>query len=209
MPAVLSKSELDIVSSTTIQHYEVNANAFWEGTKDHDVGQNYKALLSHLPPQANLEILDFGCGPGRDVRYFKSLGHNPTGLDGCMQFCKRVRETTGCPTLQQDFLALKLLPQSFHGVFANASLFHIPAQELVRVLKDLHGALKPGGVLFSSNPRGEGEGWNGGRFGNYMELEEYTKILTEAGFQLIHHYYRPEGPPRSEQHWLAVVSRKV
>lgn len=197
-----------MVSRTNIQHYEANANDFWEGTKDHDVTQNYAALLGALPQKAGLEILDFGCGPGRDLAYFKKMGHLPTGLDGCSEFCKMAEKYTGCPTLNQDFLHLQLPAEKFDGVFANASLFHVPSQELERVLKELNATLKPGGILFSSNPRGTGEGWNGDRFGNYMEFETYASYLTRAGFQVLDHYYRPPGLPRAEQPWLAVVSRK-
>ncbi|HEX5033412.1 MAG TPA: SAM-dependent methyltransferase, partial [bacterium] len=87
-------------------------------------------------------------------------------------------------------------------------LFHVPSQELPRVLKELGSALRPAGILFSSNPRGSFEGWDGQRYGNFLELEEYKSYLEAAGFEVLHHYYRPTGKPRSEQPWLAVVSRK-
>lgn len=193
----------------TIQHYEQNANAFWEGTRDHDVSQNYAALLKHLPPQKGLEILDLGCGPGRDLKYFKDQGHRPTGLDACGEFCKMAEVFSMSPVLHQDFLNLKLPAEKFDGIFANASLFHVPRQELTRVLKELAESLKPAGILFSSNPRGKGEGWSGDRFGNYMELDVYATYLTAAGFELLEHYYRPRGLPRDEQPWLATISKKT
>jgi SAM-dependent methyltransferase len=96
--------------------------------------------------------------------------------------------------------------EAFDGVFANASLFHVPSQELPRVLGELHKALRPRGILFSSNPRGEGEGWSGQRYGNYMELDASKAYLEEAGFEVIRHYYRPSGKPRWEQPWLAIVA---
>src|SRR5215471_17662383 len=102
-------------------------------------------------------LLDFGCGPGRDLAYFRSLGHEVTGLDGCAAFVEAARARTGCEVWQQDFLRLALPSERFDGVFANASLFHVPTQELPRVLGELRAGLKPRGVLFSSNPRGEGE----------------------------------------------------
>jgi len=89
-------------------------------------------------------------------------------------------------------------------------LFHIPKQELPRVLKQLQGALKPGGVLFSSNPRGENlEGWNGPRYGSYHDLAAWQALLTAAGFVELEHYYRPAGLPREQQPWLASVWRKL
>ena len=106
------------------------------------------------------------------------------------------RADTGCDVWQQDFLALELPGNRFDGIFANASLFHVPSQELPRVLRQLHVALKPAGVLFSSNPRGQNdEGWNGERYGVYHDLDSWRRYLSDAGFTEIEHYYRPTGLP--------------
>ncbi|HKY62228.1 MAG TPA: class I SAM-dependent methyltransferase [bacterium] len=204
----LNPSDLRQISRQTLDHYERRAEEFWEGTKGHDVRQNYQALLAELPQDRPLDLLDFGCGPGRDLAYFKSLGHRAVGLEGCANFCRMAREYSGCEVWQQDFLSLELPAGGFDGIFANASLFHVPSQELSRVLKDLWSALRPGGILFASNPRGSFEGWDGQRYGNFMEFEEFKPHLEAAGFEVLHHYYRPAGKRRSEQPWLAVVSRK-
>jgi len=203
-----SAKDLQKISGQTLRHYEQNALGFWEGTKDHDVAQNVSALLDALPSGVKLDILDFGCGPGRDLLYFKNLGHRAVGLDGSRSFCEMARAYSGCEVLEQDFLRLDLPRASFDGIFANASLFHVPSQELPRVLRELRAALKSGGVLFSSNPRGQQEGWSGERYGNFMELPTYQNFLEDAGFELVRHYYRPEGKAREEQPWLAVVSRR-
>ena len=84
----------------------------------------------------------------------------------------------------------------------------MPSQELPRVLGELYETLRPGGILFSSNPRGSGEGWSGKRYGHYMEWDASRDYLEAAGFQVIKHYYRPAGKPRPEQPWLAIVSRR-
>ena len=204
-----SPDELESISSATIEHYNANANSFRHGTKDHDVTQNYEALLSALPNQKGLSLLDLGCGPGRDLLYFKNEGHHAIGLDGSYEFCEMARSLTGLPVLHQDFLKLELPEQFVDGIFANASLFHVPSQEMVRVLKELRSALKPQGVLFSSNPRGNSEGWQGDRYGTYLELTSYQRLLESAGFKIVKHYYRPRGLPCAEQPWLAVVSRKA
>lgn len=203
-----NSEELDTIETTTIDHYDENAESFWEGTKDHDVTQNLEAFLLACLQEKSLDILDFGCGPGRDVKYFKTLGHRPTGLDGSEEFCKIARHYTNCPILQQTFLNLELPEEGFDGIFANASLFHIPSQELPRVLNELHDALRPNGILFSSNPRGNGEGWQGERYGHYIELDISQSYLEAAGFEILHHYYRPSGRPRHEQPWLAIVSQR-
>ena len=118
------------------------------------------------------------------------------------------RRYTGCRILHQKFLSLTLPGQAFDGIFANASLFHVPRQELPRVLYDLHTALRPGGILFLSNPRGNDEGWSGQRYGHYMQFETSKLFLEEAGFEVIDYYYRPLGKPSHEQPWLAIVAIK-
>ena len=197
------------IERVTLEHYESNAESFWLGTRDHDVSQNIHALLQALPKNKTLDVLDFGCGPGRDLLTFKSLGHRPTGLDGTKAFCEMAKKHSNCPVLHQQFLSLNLGECCFDGIFANASMFHVPSQELPQVLTACHRALREGGVLFTSNPRGNAEGWQGQRYGNYMEFEENKICLEQAGFTLIHHYYRPEGKPRDEQPWLAMVAQKV
>jgi SAM-dependent methyltransferase len=196
------------IERITLGHYDENAVSFWHGTKDHDVSQNYQKLLSQFSPAQQLDILDFGCGPGRDLSYFKSLGHRPVGLDGCPTFCDMAQANSGCPVLHQSFLSLDLPQQSFDAVFANASLFHVPSLELPRVLNELHSALRAGGILFTSNPRGSTEGWSGERYGHFLEFEASESYLQAAGFHILDHYYRPTGAPRTAQPWLAIVSQK-
>jgi SAM-dependent methyltransferase len=200
---------LPSTSTRTLGHYETHASRFWEGTKDHDVTQNLAALLGAISGNPPFRILDFGCGPGRDLAALRALGHHAVGLDGCATFCRMAQEHSGCEVLQQDFLALGLPAGAFDGVFANASLFHVPSRELPRVLGELRDALAPAGVLFSSNPRGHNEeGWQGERYGCYWEFDRWREIVTSAGFDLLEHYYRPAGLPREQQTWLATVWRK-
>jgi len=205
----LSLEQLEIVEKTTLNHYNDNAQSFWHGTKNHDVSQNYSAFLSQCEQGATLDILDFGCGPGRDVGYFKSLGHRPVGLDGSPIFCEMARQYSGCEILCQEFLTLDLSPAAFDAVFANASLFHVPSQELPRILTELHTCLRPGGILFTSNPRGNSEGWSGNRYGNFIEFEEASTLLQAAHFSILSHYYRPEGVPKNQQPWLAMVCQSL
>ena len=205
----LTSEELEHIEALTLAHYDGQAEDFWAGTRGHDVSQNIAALLEHIQATPPFEILDFGCGPGRDLRTFRQIGHIATGLDGAAQFVEMARSYSGCEVWHQSFLSLDLPPARFDGVFANASLFHVPAQELPRVLGELRETLKPGGVLFSSNPRGEGqEGWRGDRYGAFHDLAGWRNLMTAAGFIELAHYFRPAGLPLEEQPWLASVWRK-
>jgi SAM-dependent methyltransferase len=206
--AKLHPPDLATISARTLGHYDRNAESFWRGTRDHDVLQNIEALLAHIRGEPPYTILDFGCGPGRDLKAFADLGHVAVGLEGSARFAEMARAYSGCEVLQQDFLKLDLPAGRFDGVFANAALFHVPGQVLARVLSELRAALKPRGVLFSSNPRGNNEeGWNQERYGAYWDLATWRRYLSEAGFDELAHYYRPGGLPREQQPWLATVWR--
>ena len=196
------------LSKRTIAAYEGVAEAFWQGTRDHDVCQNYEALLGAITAPSPFTILDFGCGPGRDLHYFRSLGHTAIGLDGSAPFVEMARAYSGCDVLHQDFLELDLPARHFDGIFANAVLFHVPRNELSRVLIDLLTALKPGGVLFCSNPHGNNEEtMSGERYCCFYDLKTWRCYMREAGYRELGHYYRPPGKPRSQQPWLATVWR--
>ncbi len=205
----LEQQDLDKIAALTLEYYNQRAQDYWEGTRGHDVSQNIAALLRHIEGEPPFTILDLGCGPGRDLEVLAGLGHVAVGLDGAERFAQMARENSGCEVWLQDLLALELPPAHFDGVYANAVLFHVPSQELPRVLVELCAALKPGGVLFSSNPRGNNEeGWNRGRYGAYHDLESWRRYMTRAGFTELEHYYRPPGLPRSQQPWLATVWRR-
>jgi len=197
------------ISRRTLQHYDQNAQAFWEGTRDHDVSQNIEAFLRYIEGDPPIKILDFGCGPGRDLCAFAQRGHCAVGLEGSRQLAALARSHSRCEVWEQDFLKLNLPDNHFDGVFANASLFHVPSRELPRVLRELHATLKPAGVLFASNPRGSNEeGWTGNRYSAFHDLESWRRYMS-AGFVELHHYYRPAGLPREQQPWLASVWRRL
>ena len=206
----LDSRALQNISDVTLAHYNQRADDFWVGTRDHDVSQNIAALLQFIEGTAPFTILDFGCGPGRDLKTFAELGHRAIGLEGAARFAEMARAHSGCEVWQQDFLTLDLPESHFDGVFANAALFHVPTQELARVLRELHATLKPNGVLFSSNPHGQNEeGWNHGRYGAFWDIATWRRYMAAAGFVELAHYYRPDGQPRDRQPWLAGVWRRM
>ena len=201
---------LTLISRRTLAHYDERAQAFWAGTRDHDVRQNIDALLSRIEGVPPHSILDFGCGPGRDLRTLTALGHVAVGLEGAANFVAMAREYSGCEVWQQDFLHLDLPSARFDGIFATASLFHVPCSALPRVLIALRETLKPRGVLFASNPHGNDiEGWDRGRYGAWHTPQTWSAYVTAAGFTLLEQYFRPAGVPRAEQPWLATVWRRT
>jgi len=208
--AKLNPQELEKIANLTLEHYNRHAEEFWQGTRDHNVSQNIEALLQYIEGEPPFTILDLGCGPGRDLKVFSERGHIAVGLEGSGRLAAMARAHSGCKVWQRDFLKLDLPGSRFDGVFANAALFHVPGQELPRVLRELHTTLKPGGVLFSSNPHGHNEeGWHHGRYGAYYDLETWRRYMSVAGFAELTHYYRPPGVPREQQPWLAGVWRRL
>ena len=201
--------QLQRMSEITIGHYDKVADDYWYGTRNHDVSQNYEAFLEAIEGKPPYDLLDLGCGPGRDLQYFKSLGHAVMGLDGSEALASMARSNSGCEVLQQNFLAMNLPERHFDGVFANASLFHVPSKELPRILLEISTTLKSRGVLFCSNPRGNNEeGLEGSRYSCFFDLDTWRDYVVVAGFVEVHHYFRPTGLPRHRQPWLATVWRK-
>lgn len=205
----LKDVDLANLTAATLAHYESRAAEYWQGTHDHDVRQNIEALLTHLEGTPPFSILDVGCGPGRDLKTFAALGHHPVGLDGAAAFVEMARTFSGCEVWHQGFMALDLPAQRFDGIFANASLQHVPAQALPRVLRQLYATRKPNGALFASIPHGDDqEGGNDERYSCFHHPASWHAHLTRAGFVELLSYFRPPGVPRAEQRWLASVWRK-
>lgn len=111
-------------------------------------------MLRYLSVQDPAKLLDWGCGPGRDLVTFKDHRHYPNGLGGSEAFAEMAREITGEEVLHPDFIALILKPDCEDGAFANASLFRIPMCEIQRVLGEIFAALRNGDVLSCSPPPG-------------------------------------------------------
>lgn len=201
--------ELRALLDATLTHYNTRAESFWAATRDHDVRQNRDALLMALGCGGPWTILDLGCGPGRDLKAFSELGHRAIGLDGASRFVEMAAAFSGCEVWHQDFLTLDLPDSFFDGVFANASLFHVPRQNLPHVLGQLRATLRIGGVFFCSNPRGTNEeGYRDGRYGVLYDWPTWSKLLHDAGFAAVDHYYRPPDAPPEQQRWIASVWRK-
>jgi SAM-dependent methyltransferase len=195
----------------TIAEYQSTAASFREGTWDHDVSQNRQALIAAMPRNPG-RILDFGCGPGRDIVAFQAEGHEAIGLDATPAFVEMAKQAGSGEVWQQNFLNLDLPDQFFDGIFANASLIHVPQAEMLRVLKDLYRSLVPGGAITMSLARGDGEGYadrlTGQRYTSFWEYATIAPLIEQAGFTIAHHYYRPPGLPQHMQSWVAIVAHR-
>src|SRR3954451_23595470 len=115
-PTLYTAEQIRRLSETTIAYYDRFARAFWDGTRHHDVSQNYAAFLDAIEGDPPYSILDLGCGPGRDLSHFRSLGHEAVGLDGSEQFVTMARAHSGCEVLHQDLLTMRLPEGSFDGI---------------------------------------------------------------------------------------------
>src|SRR5260370_1666006 len=100
----LTPHELDKIATATLAHYEQHADEFRAGTRDHDVSQNISSLLRHIEGESPFTILDFGCGPGRDLTTLSGLGHTAIGLEAAAAFARMARADTGCGVWQQELL---------------------------------------------------------------------------------------------------------
>jgi len=196
----------------TIAEYQLTAEDYRIGTWNHDVSQNREGLINAMPKTKG-RILDLGCGPGRDLVAFQNLGYSVTGLDATPAFVEMAKQNASCPVLRQTFLSLDLPSDSFEGIFANASLIHVPSAEMLGVLKHLHQALSDRGILLMSMVRGDREGLSerptGYRYVTGWEYETLAPKLEEAKFNVLNHYYRPEGMPIEECSWLVMVAQKL
>jgi SAM-dependent methyltransferase len=196
----------------TIAEYQLTAESYRVGTWDHDVSQNREALIEAMPSVSG-KILDLGCGPGRDLVAFQAMGHQVTGLDATPAFVEMAKQAAGCPVWEQSFLSLDLPSNHFDGIFANASLIHVPSADMLLVLQHLYDALGDRGVLVMSMVRGNQEGFSerptGYRYVCGWEYETLASKLLEAQFEILRHYYRPTGVAIANQSWLVLVAQKV
>ena len=192
----------------TINFYDKNAEAYAALTVTADMSRAYEKFLAYLPHGA--KVLDAGCGSGRDSLFFMRQGYRVTMLDASAAMCRCAEKLTGQKALHKTFAEINFDKQ-FDGIWANASLLHVPEQELEKVLKILHRALKEDGVLYASWKYGEAERWDGERFYCDMTEEKLKKLLQRTGCFVCKEVWVSEDvlPLHREQPWLNVVLGKV
>jgi SAM-dependent methyltransferase len=194
------------MTADTIDYYENNAWAFVESTIAVDMRPLYRHFLPLLPWPA--DILDVGCGSGRDSRYFARQGHRVTAIDPSSRIADLAENV-----INQDVTIQRVQDISYHhefdGIWASASLLHVPANELQAVFYRLAEALKAGGVLYCSFKYGRGEHWRSGR--RFTDLDESgLQQLVESNNRLsIAELWvsTDRRPGRNDERWLNAVLR--
>ncbi|MGE4349917.1 MAG: class I SAM-dependent methyltransferase [Candidatus Berkiella sp.] len=196
------------MSST--EYYDKNTQEFYERTANHDMSESYNAFLLLLPNKAN--ILDAGCGPGRDARYFMNRGHNVMAFDASIEmvnFCTKLTEQPALHLKLQDIT----FQNQFDGIWANASLLHVPFNELRSTFKKFNEALKSQGILYASFKYGnEIERKAEGRI--FYDLNETKLIPYLDGFFDIIKIWREEDKfswvvPSADNAWLRILAKKI
>lgn len=186
---------------TTLTYYDQHAQAFCESTAGVEFTAMQDRFLALLP--AGGSILDFGCGSGRDVKYFLSRGFAVEATDGSTELCRRASELTGIAVRHELFQDLADVAR-FDGIWACSSILHLTSQEIPSVLGKMHTALKPNGVIYTSFKYGTFEGERNGRyFTDFTEETFRTLIEYVEGFTIIDLWRTSDvRPGRGDEQWL-------
>lgn len=193
----------------SVGFYDRNAQDFRERTFELDMAPLYQAFLRHLPEGAR--ILDAGCGPGRDVRAFAERGYRVTGFDASAEMVRLAKAATGQDVRQLRFEEMAW-ESAFEGIWACASLLHVPAQALPEVIGRIEKALVPGGVFYCSFKYGQGERQRGER--RFTDLDEagLLALLEQVPGLEVLEWWRTEDirADHASEYWLnALLSKKA
>lgn len=159
----------------TLDYYNKNAKLYFEQTIEGDLKENYDKFLSKIPRESY--ILDFGCGSGRDSKYFIENGYKVKAIDGSIEMCKLASEY-----INQDVECMKFdelnEENTYDAIWACSSILHVEKEELPNILNKMIRALKPNGVIFTAFKKGEGYEIKEGKYYNFLTKEELEKILN-------------------------------
>ena len=192
----------------TIDYYNLNAKKFIENTLNADMHITQDRFLRLLAE--NRFILDFGCGSGRDTKYFLEKGYRVEATDGSSELCKLASAFTGIEVKEMLFQDLDASGK-YEGIWACSSILHLPKKELLPVIRKMCDALKDNGVIYTSFKYGDFEGERNGRyFTDFTEdtFDKFIKVIPELTIeeQWITLDVRPG---RGEEKWLNLILRKI
>lgn len=194
-------------STTTLDYYNKNAKKFISGTISVDFGIVQNRFLDKLHPGA--EILDYGCGSGRDTKYFLEQGCKVTAIDGSQKLCKLASEYTGIQVKHMLFRDLDE-KEAYDGIWACSSILHVPANELQDIIKKMTNALRAHGIIYTSFKYGTFEGERNGRYFTDMTEETFAKLIQDIDELEIEEQWITSDvrPGRGEEKWLNLILRK-
>ena len=205
---VFGKSCYRIMRNNTLNYYNTNANSFVSSTLSVDLSQTQDKFLLLLPPAAS--ILDFGCGSGRDTKYFLDAGMQVDATDGSEELCRLASEYTGIPVRQMLFEELDAKEQ-YDGIWACSSILHLPKDVLKDVLKKMIVALKENGIIYTSFKYGMFEGERNGRFFTDFTEETFQEFVSDVNEIKIEESWIAGDvrPGRGDERWLNLILRKI
>jgi len=192
--------------SKTLSYYNTNAHRFTSDTLNVEFSNIQDSFLAQLP--AGALILDFGCGSGRDSRYFLQKGYRVEACDGSEEMVKAATRNAGIPVKKMLFSELNE-ENRYDGIFACASILHVPSKELPDILTRMKRAVKPGGILYVSFKYGTFEGIRNGRYFTDQTEESLQVILDKVGgLEIIRTGITGDARPgREDEKWLNVLLR--
>ena len=191
------------MSNSNIEYYNMHADDFFEGSVDADMSEWRNRFIKYLPDGGR--VLDAGCGSGRDSKAFIMQGYSVVAMDASREMCKRASELLGQEVWQMRFDEMSF-DDEFDGVWACASLLHVPISEMADVLKKIKHGLRPEGIFYASFKYGEGETVKDVRsFTNYT-LESVCELLKGAGFRVLECDISYDVRPGREEKWVNVIA---
>lgn len=193
---------------TTINYYNSNAGEFAETTKKVDFSEIQQVFMSYLPPDAS--ILDFGCGSGRDTKYFLDHGYQVTATDGSAEICKIATDYIGIPVNHMLFEELDD-QNRYDGIWACASILHMPKKELPGIFHKMHRAVKKDGLIYTSFKYGSFEGERNGRYFTDFTEEKFTDFIGQVlGFRIEKMWITGDvREGRGDERWLNILIRRM
>ena len=187
----------------TLTYYNENADTFIEGTLNADMSQVQNKFISYLKEGSH--ILDAGCGSGRDSLAFKKAGYTVTAIDGSVALCEKASKLLGQPVEHRMFQEM-IEENVYDGIWACATLLHVPSSESVEVFRRLTLALKEGGIFYASFKYGTFEGERGGRFFNDYTEEKLSEVLAHfPELHIIEKWITDDVRAGRTERWLNVI----
>lgn len=192
----------------TLHWYQENAEDFIARTSEVDMSASYERFLAHIAPGG--KIMDLGCGAGSASLYFMRHGYHVVPVDGCKELCDAVTKRTGLPARNILFAQLDYQDE-FDGIWACASLLHVPKTEMAHILSLVKNALKRGGSFYASYKYGTEERTRNGRFFSDYTMDAVKTLFSEAGgFEIMQIWLTADArPDRAGEHWVNVICRKL